>query len=172
MDHSVFLKQIKSNNSVEVKANGSKPFYYWDKKGLEELTLRDGEDWTWCGGFKVDSVDNFKVKTVNNGTKQTKFISINIAQEYGASVVTIYQEQTPPYLLENDTSFTLFYFQKNIPSQEKLDPHSSCEFTWEEHSKLRILHVHFENKKHLRKFKLDAFTSFDPIHFRVIYISF
>lgn len=171
LDQNVFLQQIKSTtNPIEVKANSSHSFYFWDKKGIEQLTLRIGEKFNWCGGFSVNSVDNIKVKSFNQETHQVTFFGVSVTQEYGTSIITIYQDENPPYLIENDTSFPLFYLQKEIPtSQEKLDPHTSRPFTWEEHSKKRILQIFFEGKKHLKSLKMDSFIPFDPVNFQVIF---
>lgn len=112
-DENIQISQVNVPKAIiTLNPRQTKAFYFWGKKNPELLSVRLGDRFSWSGGFSVNNIDTFKVKTLNLDDKSVHYIGIHISQKYGSMLVTILPDKSPPYIIENKTSFPLSFAQK------------------------------------------------------------
>ncbi|KAK5580128.1 hypothetical protein RB653_000141 [Dictyostelium firmibasis] len=134
-----------------------KPFHWEENVENKKICIRpitnekNPHEWRWSGGFFVDSISDYVVKSRNTDRPDhdSLLFHVNIKEKQGTHFIRIplSSKESPPYIIQNDTQFKISFFQRDSPENiDYIEPKEKLCYGWDEPSAEYVLSVSVEGK--------------------------
>ncbi|CAI5464912.1 unnamed protein product [Closterium sp. Yama58-4] len=126
-------------------------------------------DWDWSGAFDIDKPGESAVR-IKHRRKRGKYaiLSIDVSLNGASALVTFdicgSKHKPPPYRIENRSAFmTIKYGQLTTRTRQRLPPHRSTNYAWDQPRMAQLLQVEIEGFGVTREYDLDGIRELPTI---------
>ncbi|KAM9977730.1 hypothetical protein ACTFIR_011602 [Dictyostelium discoideum] len=160
-----------------------KPFHWEENVENKKISIRpitnekNPLEWRWSGGFFVDSISDYVVKSRNTERPDhdSLLFHVNIKEKQGTHFIRIplSSKESPPYIIQNDTQFKISFFQRDSPENiDYIEPKEKLCYGWDEPSAEYVLSVAVEGKTLKKRINVNKIKGYKLQHERTdLYIT-
>ncbi|KAJ5078899.1 vacuolar protein sorting-associated protein vps13 [Anaeramoeba ignava] len=154
--------QIK-NKEKQIKSQDYIPLYFWNQKQhLLRMKIlinnqlnennnnnnKDEDEWNWSNPFVVDGIGEFGLKM--RSKSGDVYIANILIKDNGPIFYVFVKPETkerPPYLINNQTTFSFIIQQKGTKISEVVEPKNTIRYSWENMTEKKELRFEILEKK-------------------------
>ncbi|EGC37154.1 hypothetical protein DICPUDRAFT_94146 [Dictyostelium purpureum] len=151
------INKIKLYSEMRLQPGEYRPFH-WDvnvdnkKICLRPITNeRNPSEWRCSGGFFIDSISDYVVKSRNSEKPDHESIlfHVTIKEKHGTHFVKLLLscKENPPYIIENDTKSKISFYQRDCPENiDYIEPKELLRYGWDDPSSDYIISASIDGK--------------------------
>ncbi|KAN0042732.1 hypothetical protein ACTA71_012655 [Dictyostelium dimigraforme] len=168
---------VKLFGELRLDPGEYKPFHWEENVENKKICIRpitnekNPHEWRWSGGFFVDSISDYIVKSRNTERPDhdSLLFHVNIKEKQGTHFIRIplSSKESPPYIIENDTQFKISFYQRDSPENiDYIEPKEKLCYGWDEPSAEYILSVSIEGKQLKKRINVNKIKGYKIQHER------